>query len=129
MLIDAQGRAFPGESRFHIGTKEAELAIRGTSYGDVTGHLVADLNMPAASSSSGPGAAENRSTVAPRISRPTATSADKNATVYIFSGNKLIIECSATVRFDVVGYPVAYMIGNGSCSDGTHDDIQIIFSR
>lgn len=128
-LIDATGTVYTGTSQFHIGRRDGQFTLPATSYGNLQGELITRANAITSSGSSMTMISGSKPVLIPSLASQTITSPDKNGTAYLYAGNKMVLQCDINVRFQIVGYPVAYMLGNGICTDGHHDNIQILFMK
>ena len=130
-LIDSEGNIAEGRVITNSETKDGEIEISNTKYGNLTGKFSTQTSR-ITSIDSGIGAviSSDQTILVPSMGTQTIASGNSIGQAYLASGGKVVLRCSISVDFVVDKLMGGvYTIGGGVCADKDRTQVNLQFTK
>lgn len=130
-LIDDEGNITPGRVTLNYFTRDGDIEIPNTKYGNLSGKF-STQSQEFHSHTSGIGAvmSSDQTILVPTLGATTVRSANSYGQAYLASGGKVALKCSIGLDFKHDQWQGGvYAIGNGVCFDKEKNTVQLQFTR
>jgi hypothetical protein len=130
-LIDGEGNIATGRVVLNAFTRDGDIEIPNTRYGNLTGKF-ATQSQELRSQSLGIGAvmSSNQTILVPTLGTTAMTSTNSYGQAYLTSSGKVVLKCSIGVDFKHDSWEGSvYAIGAGVCSDKDKNTVHLQFTR
>lgn len=131
ILIEPDGRVANGETVYNIATKDGDITIPNTKYGNLSGKFATQTEeLEGRSSSVAAIMGADRTILLPSESSMKMSSGSSTGQAYLMANGMVVLKCALSVSFKRDEWEGGtYLIGEGVCADKDRNSAALQFTR